>query len=140
MWVGSCDNPHIFSKSDSFLEGPVVVPSSAVSRFGIRQVSFETKVFHPNVNFNTGEPLDDELPAKIGDSYGYPDLPTTRFVLLWLMSNPNVFNPIILLPITTAFQRAEAESLITSRMQNKQYRPLRSSNKFPSLQLAITES
>ena len=42
----------------------------------------------------------------------------------------SLLNPIISLPITTAFQRAEAESLIASRMQNKQYRPLRSSLPF----------
>jgi hypothetical protein len=51
----------------------------------------------------------------------------------------SLLNPIISLPITTAFQRAEAESLITPRMQNKQHLPL-SSNKFPALEIEITES
>ena len=43
----------------------------------------------------------------------------------------------ILLPATTALQRAEAKSLITSRMQNKQDRPFRSFKQIRSLSLPL---
>ena len=40
-----------------------------------------------------------------------------------LTVQPHLMNPIISLPISTAFQRAEAECLIKSAMRNKQYKP-----------------